>query len=220
MTAPDDDVTADRRRRLELAAAVVLALATILAAWCAYQSTRWTGVMATAFSEANTNRAESIRLDTQASSTTAIDVQSFLAWIAAVRDGDGPSAAELRVRLRPEFKAVFDAWLDRPPGTTLSLAELPPGTPFDRPDYRPSALVQSNDLAVVAEQRFTDARRANQIGDNYVLVAVLMSIGLFLAGTAHQFKTIRLERGILIGAGSAVALGLVACAFLPINVGI
>ncbi len=47
-----------------------------------------------------------------------------------------------------------------------------------------------------------------------------MSIGLFLAGTAHQFKTIRLERGILIGAGSAVALGLVACAFLPINVGI
>jgi hypothetical protein len=154
----DDALAAGRRHRLEIGSAVLLAVATVLAAWCAYQSTRWTGVMATAFSEANTNRAESIRLDTQGSSVITIDVQSFLGWIGAVRDKDGPSAAELRARFRPEFRTVFEAWLGRPPGMTLSLAVLPPGTPFDRPDYEPALLQASDDLANAAELRFADAR--------------------------------------------------------------
>ena len=175
--------------------------------------------MATAFSEANTNRAESIRLDTQGSAVIAVDVQSFLGWLAAVRDSDGPSAAELRARFRPEFKTVFETWLGRPPGTTLSLADLPPGTPFEA-DYRPAVLQQSDDLASAAERRFADARTANQTGDNYVLVAVLMSIALFLGGTARQFRSMRLESGILAGAGVAIAVGVVACLLLPINIGI
>jgi hypothetical protein len=216
----DDALAAGRRHRLEIGSAVLLAVATVLAAWCAYQSTRWTGVMATAFSEANTNRAESIRLDTQGSSVITIDVQSFLAWIGAVRDRDGPSAAELRTRFRPEFKTVFEAWLGRAPGMTLSLADLPPGTPFDRPDYEPALLQTSDDLANAAELRFADARVANQTGDNYVLVAVLMSIGLFLAGTARQFRSMRLESVILGGAAMAVSIGIVACLLLPINIGI
>jgi hypothetical protein len=216
----DDALAAGRRHRLEVGSAVLLAVATVLAAWCAYQSTRWTGVMATAFSEANTSRAESIRLDTQGSSVITIDVQSFLAWIGAVRDQDGLSAAELRARFRPEFKTVFETWLGRSPGTTLSLADLPLGTPFDRPDYQPALLQASDDLAKAAEKRFADARVANQTGDNYVLVAVLMSIGLFLAGTARQFRSMRLESVILGGAAMAVSVGIVACLLLPINIGI
>jgi len=216
----DEALAAGRRHRLEVGSAAVLAIATVLAAWCAYQSTRWTGVMATAFSEANTNRAESIRLDTQGTSAIAIDVQSFLGWVGAVRDADGPSAAELRARFRPEFKTVFEAWLGRAPGTTVSLTDLPPGTPFDRSDYGPALLKASDDLAKAAEQRFADARAANQTGDNYVLVAVLMSIGLFLAGTARQFRSMRLESVILGSAAIAVSIGIVACLLLPINVGI
>jgi hypothetical protein len=73
---------------------------------------------------------------------------------------------------------------------------------------------------MAAERRFADAGTANQIGDNYVLVAVLMSIGLFLAGTARQFRSVRLETVVLGGAGVAVAVGIVACLLLPINIGI
>lgn len=216
----DDAPIAGRRRRLEAGSAMVLAVATVLAAWSAYQSTRWTGVMAIAFSEANSTRAESIRLDTQGTSTITIDVQSFLSWIAAVRDADGPSAAALRERFRPEFKAVFEAWLDRPAGTTLSLADLPPGTPFDRSDYQPAQLQASDDLAKAAEARFAEARKANQTGDNYVLIAVLMSIGLFLAGTARQFRSERLQTAILGVAAITVGAGFVASLFLPINIAI
>lgn len=208
---------ARRKEQIEIASAIILALATVLAAWCAYQSTRWTGIMATAFSEANANRSESVRLDTQAGSLAAVDVQSFLAWMAAVRDGDGESAAALRARFRPEFAVAFDAWLGRPPGTTLSLADLPPDTPFGRPEYRPALAQQSEALATAAEARFLDARQANQTGDNYVLVTVLMSIALFLAGTVTRFDNERVRTTIVSTAGVALGIGVLAVVVLPIS---
>jgi len=212
--------TADRRRQIEIASAIILALATVLAAWCAYQSTRWTGIMATAFSEANANRSESVRLDTQAGSLAAVDVQSFLAWVAAVRDADGESAAALRSRFRPEFAVAFDAWLGRPRGATLSLPDLPADTPFSRPEYRPALAQQSQALADAATARFADARRANQTGDNYVLVTVLMSIALFLAGTVTRFDNERVRIAIVSTAGAGLGLGVVAVVLLPISFGL
>jgi hypothetical protein len=209
-----------RSQRIEIASAVVLALATVLTAWCVYQSTRWTGIMATAFSEANANRSESVRLDTQAGSVAAVDVQSFLAWISAVRDGDGASAAAIRARFRSEFAVAFDAWLGRPPETTLTLADLPPDTPLSRPEYRPALAAQSQALASAAEARFADARRANQTGDNYVLVTVLMSIALFLSGTVTRFESERVRSLVVATAVTALAIGLLAVVVLPISFGI
>lgn len=211
---------AKRRLQIEIASAIILALATVLAAWCAYQSTRWTGIMATAFSEANANRSESVRLDTQAGSLAAVDVQSFLAWLAAVRDGDGTSSAAIRARFRQEFATAFDAWLSRPPGTTVSLADLPADTPFSRPEYQPALAQQSEALALAAEARFGDARRANQTGDNYVLIAVLMSIALFLAGTVTRFESLRVRTAIVATASVALGIGVLAVMLLPISFGV
>ena len=79
---------------------------------------------------------------------------------------------------------------------------------------------RSQALADAAAARFVDAKRANQTGDNYVLVTVLMSIALFLAGTVTRFDNERVRIAIVSTAGAALGLGLVAVALLPISFGL
>lgn len=52
-------------RRLEIAAAVLLALATIASAWSAYQASRWNGEQALGYSRAGADRVESSRAFTR-----------------------------------------------------------------------------------------------------------------------------------------------------------
>ena len=49
-------------RRLEVLSAILLSIATVASAWCAYQSARWNGVQAVSFSAANGARTESVRM--------------------------------------------------------------------------------------------------------------------------------------------------------------
>ena len=97
-----------RDRWVELVAAVLLALATVMSAWSAYQATRWSGVQATAFSRASALRSESVRASTSGGQLLNIDVETFLAWVAAVSEGDEREADFLRGRFRDEFKPAFE----------------------------------------------------------------------------------------------------------------
>ena len=50
-----------RKRRLEIAATVLLSAATVLTAWSAFESTKWSGVQAIRFSRASASRTDSVR---------------------------------------------------------------------------------------------------------------------------------------------------------------
>ena len=63
-----------RSHQVELAAAVLVALATVSSAWCAYQAVRWSGVQTMFYSAANAARTESNRQSAHADQRTAIDV--------------------------------------------------------------------------------------------------------------------------------------------------
>ena len=54
----------DKTDWIELGAALLLALTTIMAAWTAYQATRWVGVQANAFSSAGAARTEAAQATT------------------------------------------------------------------------------------------------------------------------------------------------------------
>lgn len=49
------------RHHTEIAAAILLSIATVLTAWCAYQATRWSGVQSIRYAEASAARVESTR---------------------------------------------------------------------------------------------------------------------------------------------------------------
>ena len=115
-----------RHDPLELVAAVLLALATVLAAWSAYQATRWSGEQSNASGLAAAKRTEAAQDTSLFAAEAIVDTQLFLAWLQVPRTEDGDEMATfLEERFRDEFTPAFEAWLAQVPD-----GEIPPARPW------------------------------------------------------------------------------------------
>jgi hypothetical protein len=203
--------------RVEIAAAVLLALATVLSAWGAYQATRWSGEQANNYAESSSFRADSARHGTIAARNVQIDVETFIAWVDAKGKGDDALAEFYVARFRPEFLPAFDDWRL---GNDKDAAGLPSGTPFKEPSYIVAEQVLADDLYVKADAALLEAQHDNQISDDFVLTAVLFASVLFFAGIAARFRP-QWIRWTMLGLALIVfSIGLVVEFLLPQNVGI
>ena len=176
-------------RRFELWEAILLAVATVLTAWSAFQATKWGGVQADSYSRAAASRAEAVKAETDGDTQANIDVEMFLQWLSAFNDErkQDPDASRdasgvyqpdpttlsgfLHDRFREEFLPAFDAWIAQKPIVNPDAS----GTPFDLPEYQVAAWERAAALEVEADAHAAEARQANQRGDNYVLVTVLFA---------------------------------------------
>lgn len=193
--------------RIELIATVFLAIATVLTAWSAFQSAKWSGVQAISFSAANTARTESARASDLANTQRAVDVDTFIAWVSAVAAEQGveppdapylPEAGTesgfLYQRFRDEFKPAVEAWL----ATRPLVDDDAPATPFQMPEYQLAADTEAERLVNESEDRRDDALQANQRSDNYVLLTVLFAAVLLFAGVSTKLRGRRAQQ-ILLG---------------------
>jgi hypothetical protein len=199
---------------IELAAAILLAAATIASAWSAYQATRWGGVQANAFSLASAARTESVRSSNLATAQRQVDVASFIAWLQAYADNKPGLLDFYESRFRDEFKPAFHSWLDAVPS-----GSVPPGTPFTESNYVLAAQTQADEQLSVAEEQSEIARKANQTGDNFVIVVVIMASVLFFAGVGTKFKHQNTRRLMITMAVLLFVGGIVVIVSLPQNVG-
>jgi hypothetical protein len=213
-----DEIAQDRFGRtdwIELAAAVILALATIVAAWSAYQATRWGGEQAKASRAALEARADASQLTTIYTAEIQVDVQLWTLWLQQASQDNEDGMAFVQERFRDEFKPAFEAWSALAPE-----GEAPPGTPFDRPEYAPESRDEAEQRLADSEASADAASVANQTGDNFVLTAVIMASVLFFAGVGTKLKG-RLVRLIMLLFAALLFLGGLAFMLsLPQNVGI
>lgn len=106
-----------RNERLDVVAAVLLALATVATAWSCYRASRWNGEQAKAASRSNAARIESAKAASLAQTQTQIDVELFTEWVDAFARGEErltDYAARLRAPLLAFGVVVFVgtvAWL-------------------------------------------------------------------------------------------------------------
>ena len=147
-------------RHLDLIATILLAVATVLTAWSAFQSSQWGGVQAIAYSAASRERAESNQAATLAGQQTTIDVMLFTDWLAALHEeGDAvlpepyvPDPEQysgfLFERFRPEFKPAVHAWLAEDP---LTDPDAPP-SPFAMDEYVLASTTESVRLDKASER--------------------------------------------------------------------
>jgi hypothetical protein len=217
--------------RFELLEAILLALAAILTAWAAFQATKWGGVQADSYSRAGAARTESVRESTRAGQLSAIDVDTFTSWLAAVaaderagvesgltEDGymplAGTESAFLYERFRPEFHAAFDAWVAD--GPRVNPAAAP--TPFAMPDYRVAEAERAIALADEAEERSAVARSANQRGDNYVLMTIMFALVLVLVGIGTKMDTVTARTFLFVLATVALVAAAGVVVTFPVEI--
>jgi hypothetical protein len=182
----------ERTEWVEIAAAVLLALATVATAWSSYQASRWNGEQA------------------------KIDVATFTQWVDAYAQEQTELADFYFQRFRAEFKPAVDAWIATRPRQNPDA----PLTPFAMPEYKVAATEEANRLEAEAEALSAQARGNVQRATNYVLAVVLFAAALFFAGMSARLRTRRL-RLVLLSFGIAVFVGTVIwLATFPISISV
>ena len=213
-----DEIAQQRFHRtdwIELAATILMSLATIAAAWSAYQSTRWGGVQAASYSASGAKRTEATQQNSIAAAQVQIDVMVWITYLEHLQAGDERGTAFLEARFRDEFKPAFEAWM-----ASATPGAVPPGTPFDLPQYQPEAKRLANQLNAEADELAATARRANQLGDNFVLVAVVMASVLFFAGVGTKVKARGTRLFMLVAGFALFVAGVWFMLSMPQNFGL
>ena len=93
------------------------------------------------------------------------------------------------------------------------------GTPFELPEYRLAAEERAKRLEAKAAALFEDGNESNEVGDDFVLAAVLFASVLFFSGLAGTFDSLRAQLFLLILGGVMLVVGTVIVVTLPQNVG-
>jgi hypothetical protein len=227
-----DDREQRMRDRIELVATALLAVATVLTAWSAFQSTKWSGSQANHYARAGALRTASAKASSVANAQQIVDVDTFVSWASALsqereRDPNASTAPDgsyqpephalsgfLYERFRNEFRVAVDAWLTQRP---LDNPDAAP-TPFTLPEYKLAERSRSDRFDRRANAQASLARRDNQRGDNYVLATVLFASVLFFAGVSGKLGRNR-NRALTIGLAVVVLLaGILLLATFPVQV--
>jgi hypothetical protein len=201
---------------VDIAATVLLALATVATAWSGYQASRWNGEQAANAGRVNAARIDSTKAAALADSQTGIDVATFTQWVDAYANDDTELADFYRRRFRAEFAPAVNAWIATRP---LKNPDAPL-TPFAMPQYQLAARAESERRDADAEMLAAQVRVDIQRATNYVLAVVLFAATLFFAGMSTKLRTRRLQ-AVLLGLGAPFFVGpVVFLATLPVTVAI
>jgi hypothetical protein len=201
--------------KIDVIFVIVLLIATLSTAFCVYQATRWNGFQAIDFGDASKYRTESVRATTTANTQIIIDVQLFTSWVDAVSKGELVQAKFIRDRFREEFKPAFEAWLAKANSTN----PIPPGSPFELPEYTLAEYNESVLLEEKATAAFNEGKDANTNGDLYISNTVLFAIVLFFCGIYSRWDSIRIRKGILVLTLIVFAFALYSLGSLLLRVG-
>ncbi len=170
---------------LEIVAAVLLAIATIASAWSAYQASRWGGVEARNFCDANADRVLATEEADLAEMEYAIDVNMFVDFAGVLYKGEEDAIQYFeRVLFSDEMEVAVKAWLATDPMNNPDA----PDTPFDMPEYKNASRDKSKELQKSADEKQDVATRAIEQSDRYILFTVLFASVLFFAGISTKFK--------------------------------
>ena len=177
--------------RLELIAVILLGLAATATAWAAFQAGQYDGQMLTAFTEANLNLNDANAYYSEGTQTYIEDELIFLRYVEAINEDDIELASYLRDSLMSDQLVSAIEWWETD------------GAEFDTPfvDENPAYVIESytlaDDLATATDDSFEEGKSANETGDKYNLITVLLAAALFVLGITTSFKVLPVRAGLI-----------------------
>jgi ferric-dicitrate binding protein FerR (iron transport regulator) len=203
--------TTTRERWFEIAAALLLSLATLGIAWSGYQATKWSGLQARRYTQASAARSLANRASTLAAQDRTQDLLNFNRWLEVTTDGNTELADLYQRRFRDEFRPAFERWLAQDP---LHNANAIP-SPLLEKNYVLANAVKADKLEKLGDLRFEQGKSATEHSDDYVYVTVFFAVVLFFGGISLRFAWTPM-RVLILAMGAALLLyGAIRLATLP-----
>lgn len=188
---------------LEIITSIVLALASLVAAWSAYQASAWSGEQATSAQVTARQRLESSRALTRGGQLQIVDAMLFMQWLEAYRADDKPLADYYRARFSTDLTPAFEAWLKLDP---LNNPDVP--SPFTLPEYSPSNWAKAAEAEESANQASERFQYANDTSTAYVRNTLFSAMALFFGGIASRFGFRPVHLSMLALAALMLVIGL------------
>ncbi|SHJ57281.1 hypothetical protein SAMN02745244_02797 [Tessaracoccus bendigoensis DSM 12906] len=195
-----------REHRWDLLAALILSLATLASAWCGFQASSWSKVYSSETRKANHERFEAARQSDIADRQLTSDLLIFTSWLQADVAGETAVAREIEERFLPHFETAFIAWRGLP---AAGNAQLPEGSPFERPDYVLPTQAAADAATDRAEEALDAADAASGVTSRYVLTSMLFASVLFLAGIASKLTHKGISHAVVVVAAAVLAAALI-----------
>jgi hypothetical protein len=187
---------------------IMLSITAVLTAWCGFESSKWSGEMSIAFSQASSARIEAARQEGMANAARQADLSIWGVYVQARAQGDAALATYVERRFTPHFEVAYRAWIaEREP--TLG--------PFRMKEYVPPGTTEAAAADQRADSRFADALRNNQRADNYTILTVLFALVLFFAAASTRLGRPRAQWILLGVAITFLVIAVVILATFPID---
>ena len=196
---------------MNLVLTVILSGSLIATAWCAYQSTLWSGIQTFTIKESNSYMQQFVLKTIQQGQYSTVDVITFIEYVNSILKEDEELKEFYYQRLRPDFKPAVDAWLKTNP---LENSDAPPH-PFVMSEYRKTFTEDAELYLSKSDEKTEEALVANTNSDNYISLTVIYSVLLFLGGIQTKIE-IAGSKILFLGCIVAFSLATVGLFSLPI----
>jgi len=188
-------------RIIEIITVVLLALATVGSAWSAFQVSRWNGVETDEARISASFRIDASREYALATQTVAYDAAAVSQYAQAVSSDNANLQRFIRETIvRPAFLPVLDSWEEQ-----IAAGELPTNL-LQNQEYLDALLEPSRDLDAKALAATVASEDAGDIADDYIRLTLFFASALFFAGITASFSTRVPKLGLLVAAGTTLAV--------------
>lgn len=167
-----------RKKWIETVATILLSAATVLSAWCIYESSQWNGEQYFRIEDLNTADRKRMQKEIAARQRQVGESQLFLQYIDAVTNDNTEKEDFLRDRFPPHLATAATAWKKLDPMHNKNA----PISPMLMKEY---ILPEEADIHKFAEQANKFKLAANECdnnSDNYMLLSLVLSTVLFFCG--------------------------------------
>ncbi len=190
----------------------ILAVASLVAAWSAYQAHHWSAEQTSEYARASKLRTESTRQSTRSMQLTTIDIVTFTAYADAAATGNTALADFYEARFRPDFQPAFNAWMRLNP---LTNPEAPP-SPFAMAEYVLPETTAAELYDAQGEEAYSHGEEAKENSEEYVLNTVILATVLFFAGVAPRIRWVPARLGLMAVAITLLGVGIFDVFSLPV----
>jgi hypothetical protein len=202
-----------RRRWLEPASAILMALATLSTAWCSYQSSKWSGQSSEVATSAARLEQQAALLHLEDNQITSIQAKMFMDFINATLAGNEKLAQFYSDRFPPELRTAYARWIEQKPFENPKADPHPfvPGL------YKPRFAQDAEQATANAGRDGAEARQTGNFAAQYLSITVLFAMVLFFAGTSARFNQRYVRQGSFLFAIAVFLFAVTRMLMLPVT---